>query len=61
LTIAEQNAGRSDGERLEIKLPATTTSSSMKWAPVAKVGANARWPVREVVTAHFEVKSAFFG
>ena len=36
MTIVEQNAGRSDGERLEIKLPSTTTSSSMTWAPALR-------------------------
>jgi hypothetical protein len=33
LIIVEQNTGRSCGERLEIKLPSTTTSSSTTLAP----------------------------
>src|SRR5690242_1377857 len=34
--MVAQNAGRSDGERLDIKLPSTTTSSSTTWAPALR-------------------------
>ena len=36
LSIVEQNAGRSDGERLVIRLPSTTTSSSTTCAPALR-------------------------